>query len=472
MDVTLGSLGNIVIADSFNDQVRQAGMDGRLRSIAGLEHTSLHQPHGVCTDASGTVYITDTLNHRVLRVAAGAASVIVAGGGSPGDTGDGGPARLAQLNQPAACAINTAGDLFVADTSNHKIRKIKYDGIISTVAGTGVAGVSGDEGPAGACGLDAPAGVAVDDDGNIFISDTGNHRIRQITPDGTIHTIAGTGVAGFGGEGGPAADARLNAPAGLRLDGSGNLYIADTLNDRIRRLVPDGVVVEPLIAPAVVTVENAASLISGPVAPGELVVLFGHGIGPATAAVGVPNATGQLGTSAGGTEVWFDGVAAPVFYAQTGQVNVQVPYTVAGNVETHVAIHYNSKLAGIATLPVADAAPGLFPVALNQNGSPNSEAEPAGAQTVLTFYATGEGLTEGPNVAGKAAVPPYPKPKLPVSLILGGARAEILYAGSAPEYVGLLQVNARVPASLPKGRTTATLTIGTATSPQIAVWLE
>ncbi len=473
MGLTVDSLGLVVIADTLNNRVWRAGLDGRVRTIAGAGAGSLQQPRGLCAARDGTLYVADTLNHRVLRLVPDGTPVTVAGSGSAGDAGDGGSARQAQLSQPSACALNSAGDLFIADTLNHRIRKVSPDGTISAVAGDGTAGQTGDGGPAVSARLQAPAGIAVDDDGNVFISDSGNHRIRQVTPDGTIYTIAGTGVAGFSGDGEAASAVQLNSPSGLRLDGSGHLYVADTLNNRIRRLAPDGVVVEPLIAPAGLTVENAASLASGPVAPGELVVIFGDGLGLVAGKVGAPDSAGVLSGLVGGTEVWFDGIAAPVFYAQVQQVNVQVPYSIAGKSQTNLEIHFNSKLAGRATLPVAAAAPGLFPVVLNDNGSPNSETEPADATTVLTFYATGEGLTDGSNIAGKASTAPYARPTLPVSMIIGGLAPEILYAGSAPEYIGLLQVNASVPAALAgAGKVTAALTVGSATSPEIAVWVK
>ena len=182
--------------------------------------------------------MVDTANHRVLQAAPQALVVTAAGNGAPGDAGDGGPARLAQLNQPSACALDSAGNLFIADTGNHRIRKVDPSGTISTVAGTGAAGFSGDGGPATAASIYAPRGVVVDDNGDIFIADTGNNRIRQVTPDGLIHTIAGQDAAGFSGDGGPAASAQINAPGGLLLDGAGDLYFADTGNNRVRRLVP------------------------------------------------------------------------------------------------------------------------------------------------------------------------------------------------------------------------------------------
>src|SRR5262249_7449490 len=149
----------------------------------------------------------DTSNHRVLRVDSDGRTMVAAGNGLPGDSGDGGSALDARLHQPTACAVDGDGSLLVADTRNHRIRRVTQEGIILGVAGTGLAGSSGDEGPALAARLSSPSGVAADTAGNILISDTGNHRIRQITPDGTIRTIAGGDAAGFAGDGEPASSA-------------------------------------------------------------------------------------------------------------------------------------------------------------------------------------------------------------------------------------------------------------------------
>jgi uncharacterized protein (TIGR03437 family) len=218
---------------------------------------------------------------------------------------------------------------------------------------------------------------------------------------------------------------------------------------------------------------NAASLLPGPVAPGELIVLFGAGLGPQSGVAGALDSTGMLANLLSGAEVRFDGVPAPMFYAQFGQLNVQVPYTVAGNAATHVQALYQGSPSGSLDLAVVDAAPAVFPVVVNQDGSPNSSIAPTALGSILTFYATGEGLTNGPNVSGQAAAAPYPSPKLPVTLTVAGFPAQILYAGSAPGAVGLLQVNARVPAGfIPTGPVAAELAVGSAVAPDLTVWLK
>ncbi|MDR3702790.1 MAG: hypothetical protein P4L56_24300 [Candidatus Sulfopaludibacter sp.] len=486
MGVSAGPAGVLLIADTENHLVRRAS-GGTVSTFAGTgaagagaegmlpQVTQLREPRAVCADTAGTVYIVDTSNHRVLAVGASALIMTVAGNGAPGDTGDGGPARLAQLNQPGACAVDSSGNLFLADTFNHRIRKVTPSGIISTVAGTGKADSAADEVAASLSPLNSPQGVAVDGHGNLFISDTANHRVREVTADGVIHTIAGLGSSGFAGDGAAGSAAQINTPLGLLVDGAGNVYFADSLNNRIRRLVPvssppPDPVADPLTTLAVV---NTASLAQGPVAPGESITIYGAGIGPEAGVAGTSSSTGLFGTLLGGAEVRFDGVPAPLFYAQAGQINAQVPYTVAGASSTHVELFYQNQSTGSVDVPVAAAAPGLFPAVVNQDGNTNSRAAPAPRGTVVTLYATGDGLTNGANIAGLPSAPPYATPAAPVTLSIGGVTAQLLYAGSAPGLVGLLQLNAVVPGGfVPPGQAVVTLTVGAVTSPVLSIWLQ
>ncbi len=488
MGVATDPLGNIFIADTDNHNIRKVGADRLIVTTVGTSQggigpgslpptqTQLRGPQGVCFDRSGTLFVVDSSNHRVLRVTSPTLTESVAGNGYPGSAGDGGPAQAAQLNQPAACALDSFGNLFVADTLNHRIRKVTSAGVITTLAGTGDAGFTGDEGPAANARLQSPRGVAVDDSGNLYLADTGNHRLRQVTPDGVIHTVAGQGTAGFLGDGGPAAAALLNSPGGLFLDGSGALYFADTGNDRVRRLEPESATVSapvsaPVTNPSALSAANAASLLPGAVAPGEIVALSGTGLGP-DAGVAASFDSGMLPTQLGGSEVHFDGAAAALFYVQSGQINVQAPYALSGKSTTHAEVWYLGKLAGSVDLAVVPAAPALYPVALNADGSANSVTHPAAAGEVLTLYATGEGLTDGSNVSGKTAQAPYARPRLPVGLTLAGIAAQVVDAFSAPGVVGILQVTARVPAGLTAGQAALQLSVGGAAAPSLAVWVK
>jgi uncharacterized protein (TIGR03437 family) len=488
MGVATDPLGNIFIADTDNHNIRKVGADRLIVTAVGTSQggigpaslpptqTQLRGPQGVCFDRLGTLFVVDSSNHRVLRVTSPTLTDTVAGNGYPGNAGDGGPAQAAQLNQPAACALDSFGNLFLADTLNHRIRKVTSAGVITTVAGTGDAGYTGDEGPAANAQIQSPRGVAVDDSGNLYLADTGNHCIRQVTPDGVIHTIAGQGTAGFLGDGGPAAAALLNAPGGLFLDGSGAIYLADTGNDRVRRLDPASATVSapvsaPVTNPAALSAANAASLLPGAVAPGEIVALSGTGLGPG-AGVAASFDSGMLPTQLGGSEVRFDGADAPLFYVQSGQINVQAPYALSGKTTTHVEVWYQGQSAGSVDLAVAATAPALYPVALNADGSANSATRPAAAGDVLTLYATGEGLTNGSNISGKTAQAPYPRPQLPVSLKIANVAAQLVDAFSAPGVVGVLQVTARVPAGLAAGQAALQLSVGGVAAPGLAIWLK
>ncbi len=437
MGVAVDSFGNLLIVETGTNRVRKVAADGLIRTIVGTgtaglgpdslppTQTDLKSPQGICLGQSGNLYIVDTANHRVLLVPPEGVVSTAAGNGAAGSGGDGGPASLAQLNQPTACAVDTAGELYIADTYNHRIRKVDASGVIFTVAGTGIAGYEGDEGPAVSARLNTPRGVTVDDNGNIYISDTGNNAIRQVTPDGAIHTIAGTGAAGFAGDGGTALSASVSTPAGIVLDGSGDLYFADSNNSRVRELVPTGVIappVAPLVTP--LSVVNAASLSTGPIAPGEVITIFGSGIGPQTGVSALVNPDAMLETELSGSRVLFDGVAAPLFYAQAGQINAQAPYSVAANLTTDIQVVYQGVPVNTTTAAVVTAAPGVFTTAFNQDGSCNSISNPAFTGSYVTIFATGEGLTNGPNVSGEPAAAPYPQPNLPVAVTVAGVAAQ------------------------------------------------
>ncbi len=487
MGVAADMYGGVYIADSYNHRIREVGASGKIATVAGTGksgegpidmlplQTELRGPRGVCLGRNGTIYIVDTANHRVLAVPTGGYAATVAGNGTAGLGGDGGPANLAELNQPGACAVDSAGDLFIADTLNHRIAKVDPSGVINTVAGTGSAGLSPDGVTGPAAALNSPAGIAADDNGNIYISDTGNNLIRLLTQDGILHTIAGTAATGFSGDGGLALSARLNAPSGLFLDGSGNLYFADTGNNRVRVLSPQAATppaITPVTATPLLSAVSAASLLAGPIAPGEIVTIYGTSIGPVQGIAGTLNASGLLMNLLGGSEAYFDGVPAPLFYAQAGQVNAQAPYTIAGQTFTHVEVRYQGQTAGAADLQVAPASPALFPTVLNPDGSLNGVTNPAPAGGVLTFFATGEGLTSGANVTGQPAPFPYAQPVLPAMMSIGGETANLLYAGEAPGLIGMLQVNAVIPPDAVSGGNNCVLTIGTYASTPLSVWVR
>jgi sugar lactone lactonase YvrE len=200
----------------------------------------LDRPYGIAVDNTGALYVADHNNHRVRKITTDGRISTVAGTGVAGFEGDDGPAVSAQLNHPREVAVDSAGNLYIADADNHRVRKVGVDGMISTVVGTGTADFSGDDGPAIAAQLNRPFGVAVDSTGVLYVTDVDNHRVRKVTTDGKISTVAGTGVAGFEGDDGPAVSAQLNRPYGVVVDGAGTLYVADSNNYRVRKITTDG----------------------------------------------------------------------------------------------------------------------------------------------------------------------------------------------------------------------------------------
>jgi sugar lactone lactonase YvrE len=245
--VAVDSAGNLYIADTLNNLVREVS-NGVITTVAGngtpgsggdggpATSAQLSAPSGIAVDLAGNLYIADSANNRIRQVSGGVI-VTVAGTGTPGFSGDGGPAVNAQLYAPSGIAVDSAGDLYIADTYNGVVREVT-NGVIATVAGNGTPGFAGDNGPATGAELNNPYGVALDSAGNLYIADTGNQRIRKVTSSGTIATVAGNGTAGFSGDSGAAIAAQLNNPYGLAVDSAGKVYISDFDNNRVRVLTP------------------------------------------------------------------------------------------------------------------------------------------------------------------------------------------------------------------------------------------
>jgi sugar lactone lactonase YvrE len=249
--------GNVFVADTFNNRVRKIDGSGTITTVAGTgtagfsgdggpaTSAELGGPTAVAVDASGNLYIADNSNHRVRRVDGSGTITTVAGNGTQGFAGDGGPATSAQLSLPNAIAVDDSGNLYIASYDYHRVRKVDGSGTITTFAGTGTPGFSGDGGPAASAELYYPEGLAVDGSGNLHIADN-SCRVRKVSGSGTITTVAGNastpGSCGFSGDGGPATSAELNQPRGLAFDGSGTLYIADYSNHRVRMVNGSGTI--------------------------------------------------------------------------------------------------------------------------------------------------------------------------------------------------------------------------------------
>ena len=233
MGLAADSSGNLYVLD-YGGVRKVSG--GTITTVASFNQSAdfANFPNGLAADSAGNLYIADDFDNRIREVSVAGTLTTVAGNGTVGFSGDGGPATSAQLNFPSGVAVDSAGNLYIADQDNKRIRRVSAGGTITTVAGNG--GFSGDGGPATSASLDSPYSVALDSVGNLYIADSLNHRIRKVSAGGTITTVAGSGIPGFSGDGGPAASAALYKPYGIVLDAGGNLYIADTANDRIRKV--------------------------------------------------------------------------------------------------------------------------------------------------------------------------------------------------------------------------------------------
>ncbi len=233
---SLNSFAQIITTFAGNGIAASTGDSGPATAA------SINGPGSVTFDGSGNVYISGYYSHTIRKVSPSGIITTIAGVGTPGFSGDGGPATAAQLSNPARIMMGSAGDLYVCDMGNNRVRKISPSGIITTFAGNGLTVYSGDGGPATASSLFHPLGLEEDNDGNIYISDYDHYRIRKVNTTGIITTVIGTGVPGSGGDGGPATLAQVNRPWGLRFDAADNLYVADQRNHKVRVVSPSGII--------------------------------------------------------------------------------------------------------------------------------------------------------------------------------------------------------------------------------------
>lgn len=250
MRVTGDCAGNLYVTDAHHARIRKIDIATGITTVAGCGvegysgdggpavHAQLASPHGSALDRHGNLYIADLKNDRIRRVDVSTGIITtVAGNGEHGYSSDGEPATEAMLASPIAVTCSADGDLYIADHRNSRIRKVDAaTGTITTVAGTGEQGFHGDGGPATQAAIALPRDVALDANGSLHIADGANNRIRRVARDGTIKTIAGTGRAEFSGDGGPAHKASLSMPYSIALDRDGKLYVVDTGNYRVRKI--------------------------------------------------------------------------------------------------------------------------------------------------------------------------------------------------------------------------------------------
>ncbi|HLK66518.1 MAG TPA: hypothetical protein VKU19_23955 [Bryobacteraceae bacterium] len=484
MGLAVDGSGNVYISDSLNAKVRKVSSSGVISTVAGngtpgfggdgaaASSAQINTPLGLAVDGAGNLYIADFSNNRIRMVTPGGTITTVAGNGNGGYSGDGGPAASAMLNLPSGVALDSAGNLYIADSGNNVIRKVIPGGAITTVAGTGVPGYTGDGGPATRAQLINPRAIAVDAVGNILIADGGT-LIRQIVyPTGIITTIGGNGTLGYSGDGGLATSAQLNNPSAVALDPNGNLYVADTNNNATRMLHIAGSGI------SIGAVVNGASNVAGAISPGQLIVIYGSGMGPANLTQFQLNANGLVPTTLAGTSVVVNGALAPILYTSATQVAAMVPFGITGSSAT-VIVAYQGQSSAASTVQVAASSPGVFTAnssgtgpaaALNKGTTVNDASHPANAGDTVTLYITGAGQTNPPGADGKpggdgSAGNPISLPTLPVNVTIGGKGANVAFAGGAPGVVaGIVQVNFVVPTGLSAGPVPVIVQVGAASS--------
>lgn len=507
--IAIDTAGAVYISDSWNNRLRKITPDGVIRTIAGEggptavddpacfapNDAFLRRPTGVAIDRAGNVFVADTGHNRVRKIrASNGSAATVAGTGDAGYSGDGGPATAATLNAPSSLAVDAAGNLFISDTLNNVIREVTPDGNI----GTPLPGYAG--------------GLAVDADGNFYFGR--ELFVYRKTPSGDVQVVAGTGdFQGSIVPGGPfygpgdigmagaiavspdgtlaVGDTQANRvqrvsascavdnpamlhPGGLAYDAKGNLYVSEG-NGRVVWMLPAGAVPPPT-GPAPVLgnlgVFNAASFAvvppglgqppgptsREPIAPGEILVLHGICMGPTSALFARFDANVVLSKQLAETKVTFDGVAAPLIFVQKGQIELIAPYELAGKRVVTMSVNNHGRSA-TKQIAVTDSLAGVFtvygsglgPAAVsNADGTLNSHANPAGRGELIALYATGLGQTNPPGVDGKV-----PKGLVTavakVSVTIGGQDAQVKFAGDAPGFVGLSQINVIVPQGVTPG---------------------
>ncbi len=449
--------GSLYIAHPWSNRVRLVTPDGIIRTVAGIGGAT-----AIAFDGAGNLYAADaTDSARIVKVTRAGVVSTVAGGWSPYNPQR--PPLGFIAFGIAGIAVDATGNIFFSD--QNWVRKLTPAGVLTTVAGrsdprceycSDEGGFTLDGGPATAAQLNKPTGIAIGRSGELYIADQLNRRIRKVDAAGVITTVAGGAGAppprpapgAEWGDGGPATAAILALPEAVALDSAGSLYISDYF--RIRKVTP-GVATtsgSPQISRAGIV--NAASFWFG-FSPGSIISIFGTNLATTTlSATTVP-----LPTELGGTSVSMVGVLrAPIFFVSPNQINAQVPFEIQpGSVD--VTVRVGSSSSPTERIEVDRTAPGIFQfdtnraVAQNQDLTLNTASNPATPGSVITAYLTGQGQVDNFVPTGAAArADPLSRPVLPTTATIGGRSADVLFSGLTPGSVGLLQVNIRVPSGV------------------------
>ena len=482
--------GGALISTVAGTGVYGFGGDGGI-GISTTPQVELAHPCGMALDKGGNLYIADSGNNRIRMVNPSGYITTVAGSGYAGFGGDGNYAVFAGLNSPQGVAVNAAGSVYIADTLNNRIRKLTFGNpagaMITTVAGTGTAGFSGDGGPAVNAQIYRPFGVALDAAGNLYFTDGFNNRIRKIDANGIITTVAGSGKAGFSGDGGPATSATLNFPTGIAVDASGKIFVGDTQNNVIRMITPTNCSA-PFVLGAITAGEFGALTT---ISPGSWIEIYGCNLAPAATAWDFNSLSAP--TLLNGTSVTIGGTPAYLSYVSPTQVNALVPSGVATGAQ-QLAVKTATGSSNGFVVNVDQASPGFWAPAGLKLG---------GRQYVGAFFKDGSGLVLPPGAvltgefAGFPSRPALPGdaivlygvgfgpvfPDLPVGqvtqktntlgttldVIFGGAvgtLADLTYAGLAVNSVGLYEFDLVVPAVVASNVTALTFNLGLTSSTQ------
>ncbi len=409
--VAVDGFGNIFISDTYNNRIRKVTANGMITTVAGVgppgdgdggysgdggmaANASLQEPMGLALDLSGNLFIADTGNSRIRKVAVNGTITTVAGDGSIGYSGDGGLATNARLRFPYGVAVDASGNLFFADLGNSRIRKINTNGMITTVAGNGASAYSGDGGAATNASLNFPYGVAVDTSGDLFIADSSNNRIREVDVNGIITTVAGNGASAYSGDGGAATQASVDSPFGVAVDAYSNLFVADTLDSRVREVYSAG---RPTLSLGEVSLADGGDY--------EVIITSPYGSvtsAVATVTVGVPpSVVGQsvnVAVAPGGTAMFHveaEGTP-PFFYSwyfhdtnlvqrdtNSTLILANATYTDAGQYSVVITNLFGSATSGVAALSV-------FPPPTITT-EPASQTTGPGSNVTLSVAASGQG---------------------------------------------------------------------------------
>jgi uncharacterized protein (TIGR03437 family) len=438
---------------------------------------ALDFPEAVAFDSAGNYYIADSANDVVRKVNTGGTITTAVGTGAQGYSGDGGPATSATLYNPVGVAVNASDALYISDQLNNVIRKVT-NGVITTVAGTGAFAFGGDGGPAIDAEFGYPASIGLDAAGNLYIPDINNYRIRVLLTGGTIATVAGDGVEGYGGDGGPALAAAVNVPRSVSVAPNGNVYIGDFGNNRVRMLTPSLPANTPMIDNGgVVSASSFGEFTS--VSPGSWIEIYGASLATTSRSWQTSDFTGNTApTSLSGTKVTIDEQEAFLDFISPGQVNVQVPsavgtgillmtLTAPGGTSSTYEIVVNEIEPGFDAPPSFKIGGIQYVVALFGDGTyvlptgaiPGVNSRPANPGDTITLYGVGFGAVT-PDIPAGQIVQQLNTLAANFSISIGGVPATVSYDGLAPNYVGLYQFDVTVPQVAAGSAVPVTFTLG------------